>query len=613
MTASATLDIATYIQPTTDTSGGGSKTYTADTSSGFASALDNANKNYSPNQTNEKTTTPQTQKVDKNDNDVKNTSSDNTKTQMQTENTEDKVEQTDNNTKTDKTTQAETQTTASEPENKADSSNQATQQASQATENIPPQAVQQATEQTTQQPEQKTETNDKTQPEMKTADTNNVDLPIETIIQGLATVVQTQVASNTVDTTPQANSQNNPTQAVQATAPQVAQTQQTPQLELNVDLTNATDKMTNATKPQVQPQTQQALSNIKINPQDLAQTQTQPQQIQSQSAETTTTQASTPQTPVIQVNTEVIAADVNVVKPTTDVNNTQNLQNKTVVTQELLDKTNAKVTSVETNTSNSNNLLNKQNAQEQVVKLSIESNDKPKAKIQDVIQDNTVTQNTQPSPTVAAEPNVATETVAVQDKMIQSTTTQTTVQAPQAKELNKTDILSQINNQLNAKQLQTNENAKVSIILQPENLGKITLELVNSKEGLTAKMTTDNEQVKELLSKHLDNLKDTMSNQGVNVGNITVKVDETQKQSNEQSSFDNWQSKQGNQEFSGNSQNKNQNEFNLDEQNDIKSFQEADSITDIDPETITETTNANIENTVSVSTGSNSLRVDYKV
>jgi len=64
------------------------------------------------------------------------------------------------------------------------------------------------------------------------------------------------------------------------------------------------------------------------------------------------------------------------------------------------------------------------------------------------------------------------------------------------------------------------------------------LELINGKDGFTARMTTDNAQVKELLDKNLDSLKSSLSNQGVNVGNVTVKVAETEKQSNEMFSFE---------------------------------------------------------------------------
>ena len=76
------------------------------------------------------------------------------------------------------------------------------------------------------------------------------------------------------------------------------------------------------------------------------------------------------------------------------------------------------------------------------------------------------------------------------------------------------------------------ETSKVTIVLRPESLGKISIELVNGKGGLTAQMTTDNPQVKEVLDKNLDGLKNSLGNQGVNVNNVSVKVTETQKQDN---------------------------------------------------------------------------------
>ena len=86
--------------------------------------------------------------------------------------------------------------------------------------------------------------------------------------------------------------------------------------------------------------------------------------------------------------------------------------------------------------------------------------------------------------------------------------------------LNKSDIMSQLNAKFNEMQ-QAGQN-KVSMILQPENLGKVSVEIVNSKDGIIAKMTTENHQVKELLDKNMDALRSNLSSQGVNVNNIKV-------------------------------------------------------------------------------------------
>ena len=63
---------------------------------------------------------------------------------------------------------------------------------------------------------------------------------------------------------------------------------------------------------------------------------------------------------------------------------------------------------------------------------------------------------------------------------------------------------------------------KVSIVLQPENLGRVSVEIMSSKDGLVAKMTTDTQQVKELFDKNVEALKSNLSSQGVNVNSIKV-------------------------------------------------------------------------------------------
>lgn len=106
--------------------------------------------------------------------------------------------------------------------------------------------------------------------------------------------------------------------------------------------------------------------------------------------------------------------------------------------------------------------------------------------------------------------------------------------AVQNSNLEKTDILSQVTQKF--EQLQQSSNNRVSIVLQPENLGKVAVEIMNSKDGIIAKMTTDNHQVKELFDKNIESLKTNLSSQGVNVNNI--KVECTQESSNNTMNFE---------------------------------------------------------------------------
>lgn len=94
--------------------------------------------------------------------------------------------------------------------------------------------------------------------------------------------------------------------------------------------------------------------------------------------------------------------------------------------------------------------------------------------------------------------------------------------------LNQTDIMNQVNAKF--EELQKSGNNKVSIILQPENLGRVSVEIMNSKDGIMAKMTTDSQQVKDLFDKNVEALKSNLSSQGVNVNNI--KVECTQESAN---------------------------------------------------------------------------------
>lgn len=621
MTASATIDIATIMPPQTETTSG-SKISAADASSDFASALDNASKNYGSDNSATKPANYTTKNASSQNSQVAKTEQHENTTDVSENNTEKTSEKLDT-AKTDqneKVSQDDNKT--QQADNKVQDNNQAAEQKdTQNPETESNTTVQQVVQQAAQQPNQETEqpitanetTNTKDiKKDDEATDTNTATVSVENLIQNLSTTIQAEIASATANTVQQpANTQDNQVQTTVAQAETVKE-------NLNVDLTslaNNSAKIANSmvNNTQIQTQTQQALSNVKINLQNAQQPQVQTLQTQqAQAAEANTIQTQSTQTPVIEVSADVAVSDQNAAKPLAEENNKSDIQNvlkKTAIIQEAINKTNAQITNVETSSTsnqNSNNLLNNQSAQEQVVKLAIENNSVHN-KVQNVAKEAPIdiVQNNQNIQDAALKITTATS----QTNFAQTlNNVQTQNQAPQ--ELGKTNILSQIENQLNAKQLQTGETTKVSIILQPENLGKITLELVNSKEGLTAKMTTDNEQVKEILSKHLDNLKETMSNQGINVGNLTVKVDETQKQSNEQSNFNNWQAKQENQEFSNNTQNQNnsQNEFGYGEKGYDETATEADADISVESEPITE---KSVENTVSISVGSG--RVDYKI
>lgn len=74
--------------------------------------------------------------------------------------------------------------------------------------------------------------------------------------------------------------------------------------------------------------------------------------------------------------------------------------------------------------------------------------------------------------------------------------------------------------------------SKLEIVLNPGSLGKVNLQLVNSKEGLMAQFTVTTQDAKDMLMKGLDGLKESLLAQGVNVDNVSVKLEESEREYN---------------------------------------------------------------------------------
>ena len=72
------------------------------------------------------------------------------------------------------------------------------------------------------------------------------------------------------------------------------------------------------------------------------------------------------------------------------------------------------------------------------------------------------------------------------------------------------------------------------MVLNPESLGKVNIQLLSTKEGLSAQFTVTTQEAKDLLLKGLDDLKDTLKSCGVATDNILVKLTDSQKSEYEQ-------------------------------------------------------------------------------
>lgn len=142
-----------------------------------------------------------------------------------------------------------------------------------------------------------------------------------------------------------------------------------------------------------------------------------------------------------------------------------------------------------------------------------------------------VSEDVEPVDTQADTNNMQTvETVSVHKVHSQQSTmtvgTQTTASASNQVNISKEDVLAQIHSKL--QMINSTSNAKLTMVLNPESLGKVSIQLINTKDGLTAELQVASQSVKDILDSNLSNLKDTLSAQGVQVNDMSVKVSQSE-------------------------------------------------------------------------------------
>lgn len=108
---------------------------------------------------------------------------------------------------------------------------------------------------------------------------------------------------------------------------------------------------------------------------------------------------------------------------------------------------------------------------------------------------------------------------------VQSLESQTFVSASNQNNVSKEDVIAQIHTKLQT--MNSTTNTKLTMVLNPESLGKVSIQLINTKDGLTAEMQVASQSVKDILDNNLSNLKETLSAQGVQVNDVSVKVSQT--------------------------------------------------------------------------------------
>lgn len=127
--------------------------------------------------------------------------------------------------------------------------------------------------------------------------------------------------------------------------------------------------------------------------------------------------------------------------------------------------------------------------------------------------------NVNTSDVSASKPHIAGVSQSVGSQSTASPTFQTA-------NVTKEDVIAQIHSKLQA--LNSTTNTKLTMVLNPESLGKVSVQLTNGKDGMTAEMMVASQSVKDLLDSNISNLKETLSAQGVQVNDVTVKVSNTE-------------------------------------------------------------------------------------
>ena len=79
-----------------------------------------------------------------------------------------------------------------------------------------------------------------------------------------------------------------------------------------------------------------------------------------------------------------------------------------------------------------------------------------------------------------------------------------------------------------SKQIENLSNgSKVNIVMNPESLGRVSLQIVNLKEGLSAQFTVATQDAQNIIMKGLEGLKETLLAHGINVDSVVVKLQDS--------------------------------------------------------------------------------------
>jgi hypothetical protein len=104
------------------------------------------------------------------------------------------------------------------------------------------------------------------------------------------------------------------------------------------------------------------------------------------------------------------------------------------------------------------------------------------------------------------------------------------VQPNQANNMLERNIFDQVMKNIQGKV--SAEKSEVTMILKPENLGKVTLNIMNEKGAVSAEFKAETKEAADALNKNIQDLKETLKQQGVICANLVVKLEEPKNSEN---------------------------------------------------------------------------------
>ena len=255
-------------------------------------------------------------------------------------------------------------------------------------------------------------------------------------------------------------------------------------------------------------------------------------------------------------------------KETKEIKDTQNTQSDKVdIEQEMLDEMDVRIEEVSDSSTNTNSQNQSYTtAQDEVIKLQIQNTDKESATPVAFTFDNTIK-------------NINTVNKPIQVEGV-------------AKELNVNDILNQIGSKF--EQLKDGQSTKITMTLRPNDLGRVTIELLSNANGISTNIIAQNSQVKELLDKNIEILKQQLVQQGINVQNVQVKTVEQNSQAGLNNGYNERQNQQENQGQNQNSRENNQNQQQQHQRRETFKFNQSNIIENVDFESNSQSATASI-------------------